>query len=88
MLVEALVSLFLIASFVSLFVTMIPLQIGLFNRQQVALDQQETLYADILDSVGQEKTEQVNFIQGTAYVPGQEEVEAVSIELESVEDLE
>ncbi|MCW1002685.1 hypothetical protein OJ603_10730, partial [Streptococcus anginosus] len=70
MLVEALVSLFLIASFVSLFVTMIPLQIGHFNRQQVALDQQETLYADILDSVGQEKTEQVNFIQGTAYVPG------------------
>ena len=88
MLVEALVSLFLIASFVSLFVTMIPLQIGHFNRQQVALDQQETLYADILDSVGQEKTEQVNFIQGTAYVPGREEVEAVSIELESVEDLE
>ncbi|MDK6646214.1 hypothetical protein QP234_09640, partial [Actinotignum timonense] len=85
MLVEALVSLFLIASFVSLFVTMIPLQIGHFNRQQVALDQQETLYADILDSVGQEKTEQVNFIQGTAYVPGREEVEAVSIELESVE---
>ncbi|WP_195851068.1 hypothetical protein [Aerococcus tenax] len=88
MLVEALVSLFLIASFVSLFVTMIPLQLGHFNRQQAALDQQEALYNEILASVDQEKTSQVDFIQGTAYIPGQEEVEAVSIELESVEDLE
>ncbi|MCY3030563.1 hypothetical protein [Aerococcus sp. Group 1] len=88
MLVEALVSLFLIASFVSLFVTMIPLQTRHFSRQQAALDQQEALYCEILASIGQEKTSQVDFIQGTAYVPDQKEVEAVTIELESVENLE